>query len=144
MFKRSRSEKTLVEWLVVLAILLVIFGMAAGAIGGCTGGIDYAYSEGTRSGVVLKFSKKGLFWKTHEGELALQVNTSVDGSVVPAIWEFSCKDEAVAAKIRAAEERGARVTLVYVQPLLMGWDDGKTSYLVTDVREYKPVIPAKE
>lgn len=65
------------------------------------------YSEGDRGGVLQKFSKKGWICKTYEGELALYV---VPG-MAPEIWEFSVRDDAVAAQVSGFV--GERVQLHY-------------------------------
>ncbi|KAF0200154.1 MAG: hypothetical protein FD167_5758, partial [bacterium] len=33
---------------------------------------NYEYSKGTRSGMINKFSEKGLIWKTYEGQMAFE------------------------------------------------------------------------
>jgi len=60
--------------------------------------LSWAYSEGDRAGVLLKFSKKGWVCKTYEGQLALYVV----GGVAPQLWDFSTRDEALAAKLSGA------------------------------------------
>ncbi|MCM2312511.1 MAG: hypothetical protein NDI84_14015, partial [Steroidobacteraceae bacterium] len=55
----------------------------------------WSYSEGERAGVLQKFSKRGWICKTYEGELAMYVV----GGVAPQIWNFSARDEAVAAQL---------------------------------------------
>lgn len=70
------------------------------------------YSEGERSGTIVKFSYKGLFWKSHEGQLALGAMTQ-DGA--PSLWEFHVDDPAVVSKIEQAQRDGSRVSLHYVQ-----------------------------
>jgi hypothetical protein len=69
--------------------------------------LNFAYSEGYRSGVLQKFSRKGWICKTYEGELAQFV---VPG-LAPQIWEFSVRDRGVAHQID--EVQGKKVTLHY-------------------------------
>jgi hypothetical protein len=71
--------------------------------------LNWAYSEGDRAGVLLKFSKKGWICKTYEGELALYVV----GGVGPQIWYFSTRDESLAAQL--TKSVGARVQLHYTE-----------------------------
>jgi hypothetical protein len=102
-------------------------------------GIPITYSEGDRSGVVFKTSRKGYLIKTWEGELNMGVVVPEDkpsqGSVVMKIWDFSVSDPEVAKKIEEHEEKGDRVTLYYKQPFVMGAWFGKSDFLVTKVLE---------
>lgn len=71
--------------------------------------LSYNYSDGERAGYVQKFSRKGWFCKTWEGDLAL---VNLPGQ--PAeIFRFSVRDEAVAQQINALV--GKRVALSYEQ-----------------------------
>jgi len=47
------------------------------------------YSEGERSGVIFKFSSKGLIWKSWEGEMNLG---GMRGAVTNT-WKFTLKDD---------------------------------------------------
>lgn len=69
--------------------------------------LSWAYSTGDRAGVLLKFSKKGWICKTYEGQLALYVV----GGVAPQLWDFSTRDEALAARLSQAV--GEEIQLSY-------------------------------
>lgn len=84
----------------VLAPLLVIGVWTAIALG-------FGYSEGTRTGYNQKLSRKGWLCKTWEGELAL---SNVPGQA-PELFNYSVRDDAVAAQIQKLE--GRRVALDY-------------------------------
>ena len=71
--------------------------------------LSWAYSEGDRSGVLFKFSKKGWVCKTYEGQLALYVV----GGVAPQLWDFSVRDEEVAKKL--ASNVGQTIQLHYTE-----------------------------
>jgi len=71
--------------------------------------LSYSYSEGERAGYLQKFSKRGWLCKTWEGEILL---TPLPG-MIPEKFEFTVRDEAVAAQIAAAA--GKRVVLHYAQ-----------------------------
>jgi hypothetical protein len=71
--------------------------------------LTWAYSEGDRAGVLQKLSRKGVFCKTWEGELAQYVVAGV----APQIWQFSIRDDALAAKL--AEQVGRNVQLHYTE-----------------------------
>lgn len=58
----------------------------------------YVYSEGTRVGILYKFSKKGAVFKTYEGEMMLPGirSKSGQGSINSNIFKFSVADEELA------------------------------------------------
>jgi hypothetical protein len=70
--------------------------------------LQWAYSDGTRSGVLQKFSRRGWLCKTQEGELALYY-----GGISPQTWRFSVRDAGIGAEIEKAV--GARVQVHYTE-----------------------------
>jgi hypothetical protein len=91
--------------------------------------LGWSYSDGERAGVLQKFSHKGWFCKTYEGELAMYV---VPG-VAPTIWEFTVRDPAVVDRLNAA--LGKRVSLHYEEHRgLPTTCLGQTAYFVDGVR----------
>ena len=128
-----------VELIAYSLIAVSLSAVAAVAIQ-CCGGLNIEYSEGSRSGVIQKLSKKGVVWKTWEGELNLGYNDSridLEGrqTIVPAVFLFSCSSDDTAKSLREAEQAGRRVTIDYKQYVLRGWDKGSTSYDVTKVHD---------
>ena len=106
--------------------LLILFGLT---IWICS----WTYSEGTRAGQLIKISKKGVFFKTNEGELNLgglrigDQQTALEGN----IWSFSVIKKDVLEKVKQYE--GKRVKLKYKQRFKsMVWQ-AKTDYIVFDV-----------
>lgn len=85
---------------------------------------EYTYSEGTRVGVINKFSKKGTFWKTYEGQMALEGIVSSGDSVGANVWDFSLDNqarqredtEALAKKIQDYAESSTKVKMKYHEP----------------------------
>src|SRR5258706_4340668 len=57
--------------------------------------LSWSYSDGDRSGLLQKFSRKGWICKTYEGELAL----SYAPGLAPVTWNFSVRDDAVATQV---------------------------------------------
>ena len=99
----------------------------------CFTGCSSNYSDGSRVGVLRKFSRKGVLIKSWEGELLLNAGMKDDGKgqqmVVNETWEFSVDPEAshgedikqVVQDLKAALKSGKRVELYYNQntwPLL--------------------------
>jgi hypothetical protein len=71
--------------------------------------LEWSYSDGTRAGVLQKFSHRGWICKTQEGDLAQYVVAGVS----PQIWQFSVRNPAVAAQLDKVV--GARVQLHYTE-----------------------------
>jgi len=93
-----------VAWLLRPRFLLVILFVALAAL---MIAFNYSYSDGNRAGYIQKFSNKGWFCKTHEGELAM---TTVPGTA-PVLWEFTVWDNKVADQL--SQVMGKRVVLHY-------------------------------
>jgi hypothetical protein len=125
------------------AVLMLLLCLAVPIIQAC-GGLNIEYSEGTRSGVVYKVSRKGLLWKTYEGEMSLGLTErNAEGHLVPAVWHFSAYDPEVVLALQSAQLGGDRVTLQYKEVFLQGWYRGQTGYEVTAVT-YLPNMLAPE
>lgn len=107
----------------VLAV--VVFGFGYVALGSAT------YSDGERSGVVTKFSRKGMLLKTWEGELNMG---GFDTGGVATTWEFSVDDPEIVEELQQAQRAGGRWTLAYRQQLWAQSWKGGTSYFITDVQ----------
>ena len=75
---------------------------------------NWTYSEGTRSGHLIKISRKGVVWKTHEGELNLGgLNTNPESGLTGNIWEFSVNKKGFPEVLEAYQ--GKTVKLHYRQ-----------------------------
>ena len=95
------------------------------------------YSEGARSGYVVKISRKGVIFKTNEGELNFgfpQVSTG-PGVNTQNIWNFSVPNDEVALQIQKAAESGQKVTLFYKQKYKQLFFRGDTEYLVYKIEK---------
>jgi hypothetical protein len=74
------------------------------------------YSEGERTGVVTKLSKKGLFYKTWEGEMNVGgMRADVNGNLSANIFEFTINDDAILTQVQDAQRANKTVTLLYKQ-----------------------------
>ena len=93
---------------------------------------NWTYSEGTRSGSLIKISRKGVVWKTYEGQLNLGgVNANPNSGLVGNIWEFSVNKRGFPEILESYQ--GQSVKLHYRQVYkVMPWQ-GKTDYLVYKV-----------
>jgi hypothetical protein len=102
--------------------LLVI----CGGCGGCYLAVgDKTYSEGTRDGFVYKFSHKGFFHKSWEGELSTTGFRSTGGEQPETsnIFFFSVEDHATDPVLRDEHGDPRRIVDILADPKLM---DGRT------------------
>ncbi len=88
------------------------------------------YSEGTRSGELIKFSRKGVIFKTWEGE----ISQGISGA---QIFQFSVLDSEKEVVKKLQENEGNYVKLTYVEryTTFIFWGDSK--YFIQDVKEEK-------
>jgi hypothetical protein len=116
-------------WL--LAIILLGFAIYSAVI------LFYPYSEGTRTGILRKFSHKGFVFKTWEGELqmsAVMVPNPTDDNIAGGnTWLFSVKDDATIKALQEAEVTGKRMNLHYKEHLKVLFWRGDTRYFVDGV-----------
>ena len=118
----------------ILKIVFGVFVLCLLLIWACS----WTYSEGTRAGQLIKITKKGIVFKTNEGELnmgGLRVGSTNDG-LEGNLWQFSVLDEDVLNQLEEAE--GRRVKLGYKERFRsMPWQ-GDTNYFVVSVEILDP------
>lgn len=98
------------------------------------------YSEGIRSGMVVKISKKGWIFKTYEGQLNLQTfGANKSPNMVSESFEFSvdADKQDVIKVLEEASLSGERVSLKYSERLAKFFWRGDTKYFVTEVERLK-------
>lgn len=86
------------------------------------------YSEGTRSGELIKFSRKGVVSKTWEGE----ISQGISGA---QIFEFSVMDKEKDVIKSLQENEGSYVKLTYKERYATFFFWGDTKYFITHVEE---------
>ncbi|MCQ9373737.1 hypothetical protein NMQ14_05685 [Methyloversatilis sp. XJ19-13] len=107
----------------VLALIIALLGGYTWVV------LSWSYSTGERAGYVQKFSNKGWFCKTWEGELAM---VTMPGTLTEK-FEFSVRDAEVAKQLN--ESMGQRVSLHYEQHIGVPTSCfGETQYYVSSVR----------
>ena len=100
---RARSGRG-IRYLVILVVVVL-----AGAALWTWLTLSWAYADGTRAGVLQKFTRRGWFCKTLEGDLAQYVVPGIS----PQIWRFSVRDPKVAAELETTV--GHQVLLHYTE-----------------------------
>jgi hypothetical protein len=123
-----QTPKRPVRKFIIISLLVCIFGFW----------IFYlicgmAYSEGTRSGILTKVSKKGYIFKTREGELIIGGVNQGDGAILPAtVFKFSVYDEPTYLKLDSLQ--GRKVIVTYKQVIKNFFWQGETDYFIHAVR----------
>jgi len=91
------------------------------------------YSEGTRAGTIIKVSKRGTIFKTHEGQLNVNAFGAVKGKGgLNESFEFSIPENPELLK-KIDGLIGQPVRLSYEEKYFLFPWLGETKYLVTDV-----------
>ena len=94
------------------------------------------YDEGVRAGSVVRVSKKGIIFKTYEGQLNLQSFGALKGaSTFAETFDFSVekKKQDVIRELEAVALSGERVNLHYIKRYNVFPWRGDTKYFVTSV-----------
>ncbi|WP_395057525.1 6-phosphogluconate dehydrogenase [Flavobacterium sp.] len=112
----------------------ILFILITTIILGITGYFTFlyyaTYSEGVRSGELIKISSKGMIFKTYEGELSQGISGA-------KIFTFSVldKDTKVIEEMKNMQGQYVKVTYVERYKTFPWWGD--TKYFVTDVQKEK-------
>lgn len=109
-----------------LIILLAILGAGSYFVFG-------NYSEGVRTGVLMKLSSKGVIFKTDEGQLNIGGFDQTNDIGVSNVWEFSVNDDMILGELEDAMDESQRVKLYYKEKYIrLPWK-GDTKYFIYDL-----------
>lgn len=112
-----------------VVIVLIFFGLGAFLYWG-------VYDYGSRSGIVIRVSKKGALVKTIEGQLNLQTFGAIDRpNVMTETFDFSVERDqaAIFEALKEVSLSGERVRLEYKKRYMKFPWRGDTKYFVTEV-----------
>jgi hypothetical protein len=124
--KRGTMKVVKVTLITVLLVGIIVFGFMYSAV----------YDEGVRAGNVLRVSKKGMIFKTYEGQLNLQTFGALKGTnPIYESFDFSVeRDETqVIHDLEAVALSGERVNLHYIKRYTAFPWRGDTKYFITKV-----------
>lgn len=112
--------------IIILVLIIAFLGFAYWGV----------YDEGVRAGVVIRVSKKGVIFKTYEGQLNLQSFGAVKSNT-PFIemFDFSVEKKRtdVVRELEAMALTGDRVNLHYIKRYMRFPWRGETKYFITEV-----------
>lgn len=122
--RKSKWKKRLIIALLIIIALFVGYVLICGI----------HYSDGARTGVVIKASHKGFLFKTYEGELNLGGISEGDGTLMPTkIWKFSIPTGDTTVYNQIVRTQGKHVRLYYDEVLKVFFWQGETPYMVNKV-----------
>ncbi len=123
------------KYLIRILVVLLLLAVAAGAFFTLV-----PYSDGMRAGQVIKLTKKGVIFKTYEGELNLLLmpSTNTQGTLTPNVWNFSVLNKEIANKVMQASATGERLELYYKERYFKFPWQGDTRYFVYEVKTAPP------
>ena len=126
--KLKSTSKKVLKVIVTTAVLagIVVFSFLYWGV----------HDEGVRAGMVLRISKKGIIFKTYEGQLNLQTFGALrNTSPVMEAFDFSVEsgNDQVIRDLEAAALSGERVNLHYVKRFRKFPWRGDTKYFITRV-----------
>lgn len=126
-------------------LLVIVIGLTAWILIGSYYVFWANYSDGYRIGTVIKLAKRGVVFKTYEGQLNLEffpsgAKTNKKDDSQSNIWNFSVSNKSVAAEIETANDKGKRVKVYYDEKYYrLPWV-GETKFVVNRVEE----LPANQ
>ncbi len=116
---------------ILIVIVFLVIGVAAFFYFG-------VYSEGARAGIIMKVSKKGVIFKTWEGQMNLETfGASNTDNIVSEVFDFSIKkgNQELIDNLNAAALSGKRVNLKYIQRYSILFFRGETKYFAVGIEE---------
>ncbi len=121
-----RTTVRIVKWALLLTVL----------VAGVAGYYLYTanYSEGSRSGRLIKISKKGVLFKTWEGQL--DVGGISGGGVtgeITSLWEFTVEGDESEVLEALDKNSGRKVKIYYEEKFYQFFWRGDTKYFVNRV-----------
>lgn len=120
--KKNKGRKLAAALLLIVCAGLIIYYLICGL----------TYSEGTRSGILTKVSKKGVIFKTYEGEMNVGGLNQGDGTIMPlAVFKFSVREKPVYEELEQAQ--GEKVVLHYKEVIKSFFWQGEEDYFVYKV-----------
>jgi hypothetical protein len=126
--RAKRTGKKVLKWIIISLLVagLIFFSVTYWGV----------YDEGLRAGTVLRISKKGMLFKTYEGQLNLQTFGALKGAnPIMESFDFSVEpgNEQVISDLQAVALTGERVNLHYVKRYATFPWRGDTKYFITRV-----------
>ncbi|MEO5571577.1 MAG: 6-phosphogluconate dehydrogenase [Bacteroidia bacterium] len=117
----TKFKKVLLKIVIILVLLLLVSMYFVS---------HFHYSDGSRTGYLSKFTKKGYVFKTYEGELFLGGVNAANSTIVNNAWEFSVPSNDNGAIDSLKKYEGKVVRLHYNQVIKSFPWQGDCDYFV--------------
>jgi hypothetical protein len=78
-------------------------------------GCNSTYAEGSRVGVLTKYSSKGVVFKSGEGTLQVMGADATNVGMAASQWDFSVRNNDIEIQLNQALQNGTRVRIHYRQ-----------------------------
>lgn len=127
----QRIKSTAKRVVKILLTSIIIIG-----IGVCSFLYWGVYDEGVRAGTILRISKKGMLFKTYEGQLNLETFGALKGAnPIMEAFDFSVEtsEEEVLKQLQEVALSGERVNLHYIKRYVTFPWRGDTKYFIVKV-----------
>ena len=114
---------------ILILIIIVALGVMAFLYFG-------TYSEGSRAGIIMKVSKKGVVFKTWEGQMNLETfGATKSSNMISETFSFSIEkgNQKLFDELNAAALSGDRVNLKYIERYIKVSWRGDTKYFAVGV-----------
>jgi hypothetical protein len=124
----ARTTRRVIKITVISLVIVAIAFLCMGYWG--------IYDEGVRAGTVLRISKKGMVFKTYEGQLNVQTFGAFKGAnpIMEAFdFSVSASDDEVIRELQEVSLSGERVNLHYVSRYATFPWRGDTKYFIVKV-----------
>jgi hypothetical protein len=125
----AHTTRRVIKFIVITIVLVAIVFLSVAYWG--------VYDEGTTAGTVLRISKRGMIFKTYEGQLNVQTFGAIKGATSPITEAFdfsvSAANEEVISDLQEVALSGERVNLHYVARYAAFPWRGDTKYFITRV-----------
>lgn len=133
--KEGAEEVAKKTWSGIKKVLVTLLILGVIGLVGYFWVSSWTFSEGTRAGTLIKISKKGVVFKTYEGQLNLGgfQSDGQSGGIVGNIWQFSVLKDEVYEELQRFE--GKQVKLHYKERYKSFPWQGDTKYFIYSVEE---------
>jgi hypothetical protein len=138
---KGRTSRTLKRVFRIVLVIVVVAGI--GLFSFYYWGV---YDEGVRAGTVLRVSKKGIVFKTYEGQLNLETFGALRGAhPIMEAFDFSVEpgEKQLIEELQQVALTGERVNLHYKKRYLTFPWRGDTKYFITKVERLGQAQDAK-
>jgi hypothetical protein len=126
--KTVRGVKKIVRWIIALLVIVLAIFIYANYF--------HTFSEGYRAGILQKFSRKGVIFKTYEGEIILSgAAPDTETIISPEKFSFTMVNRDLVRQFDTLQ--GQNVIVHFIQKNGAVFWRGESKFLVDSVRSRK-------